>query len=75
MTNNFRITARGIHLVSRQRLIESKWHLPVKPRTVLVDGAEVVIGSPCPSCGCKVRGSDHANGNHHKGTIPLHKKK
>lgn len=41
--------------------------------TVVVDGdTRIEIGQQCPTCKRRVRGHNHVNGDHHKGTVKRH---
>ncbi len=33
------------------------------------------IGSECPKCRKRIRGLNHAEGDHHKGIVPSHKRR
>ena len=65
------LTDRGVHLEqANQRQQGSNIHTGK-----MADGGEgirIQIGSRCPSCGKRVRGLNHVNGDHHRGIVKKH---
>lgn len=67
------LSDRGLHLEKSQQALENSniFH----GRSVIVgqndNGEDVVvkIGQECPKCHKRVRGPNHAEGTHHRGTV------
>ncbi len=69
-------TDRGLTL---ERINQSQQNTNINyGQSVVVDqdsegrDISVKIGSKCPKCRKRVRGLNHADGDHHKGIIPKH---
>ena len=72
------LSDRGVHLEQRNIAATNSSILHGLPAIVGQDaeGKDIMvkIGQKCPKCNMRVRGFNHANGDHHRGTVPTCRK-
>ena len=63
------LTERGLHLEKAHQAQQNSNVRTGQP-VAITDDIRVEIGQQCPVCNKRVRGPNHIEGDHHKGTVP-----